>query len=63
MCCFQDDEDDIERDGQPLLEETATSAGLDGVSTAPTKQTADRKPDQAIDDFKPVTYNYRCVKM
>lgn len=35
-----------------------TSAGMDGKSTAPEQQTTSRRDDRAIDDYKPVPYNY-----
>jgi len=35
-----------------------TSAGVDGKSTAPKDQTVSRQDERAIDDFKPVPYNY-----
>lgn len=57
-CFWSEDDEDVEKDAQPLIEE-GTSAGLDGISAPPTTQTTDRKPDRAIDEFQPVTYNYR----
>ncbi|GMH44341.1 hypothetical protein BSKO_12275 [Bryopsis sp. KO-2023] len=57
---FLGSDEDEETGGQPLMApEADTSAGLDGVSNdAPQEQTTERKPDRAMDEFEPVTYNY-----
>ena len=35
-----------------------TSSGLDGKSTAPAEQRTSRGDERALDEFKPVAYNY-----